>query len=139
MLDFEQKALSIDQTRDAFKLIMLTLDVTASKYFYTCSFLQLSLVLVKLNRQFCATDLTMTLTKTDMAAIPRPLPETRMISTSSRFRLKYCPTISVAGSLVMATPTPGESFKVVEVDKLFKLQNILLGFEPTTFRFSDSS
>ena len=41
-----------------------------------------------------------------MVAIPRPLPETRMISMSSRLRLKYWPTINVAGSRVMATPIP---------------------------------
>ena len=46
------------------------------------------------------------LIKTDMVAIPKPLAETRIISTSSLFLLKYCPIIKVAGSLVMPTPTP---------------------------------
>lgn len=46
------------------------------------------------------------LIKTDIVAIPRPLPETRIISTNSRLRLKYWPIINVAGSLVMATPIP---------------------------------
>ena len=46
------------------------------------------------------------LINTDIVAIPRPLPETRIISTNSLFRLKYCPIIRVAGSRVMATPIP---------------------------------
>ena len=46
------------------------------------------------------------LIKTDIVAIPRPLPETRMISTNSLLRLKYWPIINVAGSRVIATPIP---------------------------------
>ena len=45
--------------------------------------------------------------KMDMTVIPSPLPDTRTISTSSRFRLKYWPTISAAGSLAIPTPNPG--------------------------------
>ncbi len=50
--------------------------------------------------------LTTTLMNTDMAAMPSPLPDTRMISMNSLFLLKYWPTIKVAGSRVIATPTP---------------------------------
>jgi hypothetical protein len=44
--------------------------------------------------------------KLDIIAKPNPLPETTNISTNSRFRLKYCATISVEQSRVMPTPTP---------------------------------
>ena len=43
---------------------------------------------------------------TDITARPIPLPETLIISTSSRRRLKYWPTIIVAESLDIATPIP---------------------------------
>jgi len=46
------------------------------------------------------------LMKLDMTAMPIPLPDTMNISTNSRFRLKYCATISVEQSLVMPTPIP---------------------------------
>jgi len=46
------------------------------------------------------------LMKLDITAMPIPLPETMNISTNSRFRLKYCATISVEQSLVMPTPIP---------------------------------
>ena len=46
------------------------------------------------------------LIKIDIMVMPKPLPDTKMISTSSRFRLKYCPTISAAGSLDIPTPKP---------------------------------
>lgn len=46
------------------------------------------------------------LMKTDIVAMPSPLPDTKKISTNSLFLLKYWPTIRVAGSRVMATPTP---------------------------------
>ena len=46
------------------------------------------------------------LMNTDMIVMPKPLPATKIISTSSRFRLKYCPTIRAAGSLAIPTPTP---------------------------------
>lgn len=44
--------------------------------------------------------------KADMTAIPKPLPETMKISTSSLLRLKYCATINVLQSLVILTPIP---------------------------------
>ena len=46
------------------------------------------------------------LMKKDIIVIPMPLPDTRTISTSSRFRLKYWPTISAAGSRAIPTPKP---------------------------------
>ena len=67
-------------------------------FFFFC--ISLYLVTVKF------TYLMAVLMKTDMVAIPRPEPETRKISTNSLFLLKYWPTIKVAGSRVMATPTP---------------------------------
>lgn len=42
----------------------------------------------------------------DMRAMPIPLPDIMIISTSSRFFLKYCATIMVEQSLVKPTPTP---------------------------------
>ena len=39
-------------------------------------------------------------------ANPNPVAEVSTISMSSRFLLKYWPTIKVAGSLVIATPIP---------------------------------
>ena len=50
--------------------------------------------------------LTSHLRMLDMTEIPIPEPDTRNISTNSLLLLKYCPTISVAVSLVMPTPTP---------------------------------
>ena len=50
--------------------------------------------------------LTSHLRMLDMTEIPRPEPDTRNISTNSLLLLKYWPTISVAVSLVMPTPTP---------------------------------
>ena len=47
--------------------------------------------------------------KNDIPEIPRPLPETRNISTISLLFLKYWPTISVEVSLVMVIPTPAET------------------------------
>lgn len=44
--------------------------------------------------------------KADMIAIPKPLPETIKISTSSLFLLKYWATISVLQSRVIPTPIP---------------------------------
>ena len=49
--------------------------------------------------------------KTDMVAMPKPLADTSIISTSSLFLLKYCPIIKVAGSLVIPTPTPVDQKK----------------------------
>lgn len=46
--------------------------------------------------------------KADITAIPRPLPDTIKISTSSLRLLKYCATINVLQSLVMPTPIPGK-------------------------------
>ena len=54
----------------------------------------------------CTIYLIAVLMKTDMVAMPSPDPETRNISTNSLFLLKYWPTIRVAGSRVIATPTP---------------------------------
>lgn len=51
------------------------------------------------------------LMKLDMTAMPIPLPDTMNISTNSRFRLKYCATISVEQSLVMPTPIPETDMK----------------------------
>lgn len=51
------------------------------------------------------------LMKLDMTAMPIPLPDTMNISTNSRFRLKYCATISVEQSLVMPTPIPETDVK----------------------------
>lgn len=42
----------------------------------------------------------------DIKAIPTPDPETTIISTISRFRLKYCPTMRVDASRLRPTPTP---------------------------------
>ena len=42
----------------------------------------------------------------DMRARPTPLPATRTTSTAARFRLKYWPSIRVAGSRVRPTPMP---------------------------------
>ena len=56
------------------------------------------------------------LIKTDIVAIPRPLPETRIISTNSLLRLKYWPIINVAGSRVIATPIP--KFKNISLQYL---------------------
>lgn len=53
----------------------------------------------------------------DMTAMPRPLPLTMNISTSSRRLLKYCATISVEQSLVKPTPTP-TTVPEIEVTKL---------------------
>ena len=47
--------------------------------------------------------------KNDIPEIPRPLPETRNISTISLLFLKYWPTISVEVSRVMVIPTPAET------------------------------
>ena len=60
------------------------------------------------------THLMAVLMKTDIAAMPKPDPETKRISTSSLFRLKYWPTMSVAGSRVIATPTPNFTYEVEE-------------------------
>ena len=49
--------------------------------------------------------------KIDIIEIPSPLPDTRKISTSSRFRLKYWPTISAAGSLAIPTPNPKKNIR----------------------------
>ena len=57
------------------------------------------------------------LIKTDIVAIPRPLPETRIISTNSLLRLKYWPIINVAGSRVIATPIP--RLKNISLQHLF--------------------
>lgn len=46
------------------------------------------------------------LMKVDITAMPKPLPLTMNISTSSRLLLKYWATISVEQSRVNPTPTP---------------------------------
>ena len=53
-----------------------------------------------------------------MRMVPRPGLDTRKISTTSRLRLKYCPSIRVAESRVIATPipVPGVSVIVCEAD-----------------------
>ena len=50
--------------------------------------------------------LTSHLRMLDMTEIPSPEPDTRNISTNSRLRLKYWPTMRVAVSLAIPTPTP---------------------------------
>ena len=52
------------------------------------------------------TSLVTSLRKLDMVARPRPLADTRKISTRPRLFLKYCPTMRVAVSRAMPTPTP---------------------------------
>ena len=51
------------------------------------------------------------LMKTELIEIPTPEAETTMISTSSRFRLKYWATISVDTSLTMPTPMPAKKWE----------------------------
>ena len=46
------------------------------------------------------------LMKADIKEIPKPLPDTTIISTNSLLLLKYCPTIKVLESLVIPTPIP---------------------------------
>ncbi len=52
------------------------------------------------------TNLTAEWIEMDMRIIPKPDPDTTKISTISRFRLKYCPTIKEEASRVKPTPTP---------------------------------
>ena len=59
--------------------------------------------------------------KNDIIVIPMPLPDTRTISTSSRFRLKYWPTISAAGSRAIPTPKPKK-----EIDEMINILLLLL-------------
>ena len=63
--------------------------------------------------------------KKDIIVIPIPLPDTRTISTSSRFRLKYWPTISAAGSRAIPTPKPKKQMDNIEIIDIFLLLDII--------------
>lgn len=61
----------------------------------------------------------------DMMAMPRPLPETINISTSSLRRLKYCATISVEQSRVIPTPIPITAPEMYNLLNVTTLQDLL--------------
>jgi hypothetical protein len=72
------------------------------------------------------------MTKDDIRQRPSPLLDTNTISTTSLRRLKYWPTIRVAGYLVIATPNP-ESRKRKGRGEQFGSKAIWSGPEMTTY------